>query len=112
MAVVTITADVKWYRFGQNNSGGYFVRNENVCEEVFTQARNATEALHRGELFLDNCDSCPCCGERWNTWIEDQDGTEVPMIYDEPLTEARATPFRKEARLHHYDGRIETVTFA
>ncbi len=111
MTAITLTLDLKWFRFGQNNSGGYFVVNENVCEEVLIQARSAAEALQRGEAFFDNSDSCPCCGDRWSDWIDDTDGTDEPRIHGEPLAAIEASSFRKQARLHHFDGRIETITF-
>jgi hypothetical protein len=108
----TITVDLKWFRFSQNNSGGRFVTDDNVCEEVFVQARNAAEAVAKAEAFCDNSDSCPCCGDRWSFWVDNSDGTDEPMLYDEPVRTATKGMFREKAMLHHYDGRIETIEFA
>lgn len=103
----TVTLDLKWFCFNQNNSGGHFVVDENVAPVVFIQARNANEAIEIAERFMDNSDSCPCCGDRWSFWVDDDDGADVPSQYGEPLK--LQGPFRTEARLHHFDGRIETI---
>lgn len=107
MSVHTITVDLKWFCFRQNNSGGYFVTDENCAPVVFIQARNADEAIAIGERFMDNSNSCPCCGDRWSFWVEDDDGFDTPHMYGEPFIPK--SPFREEARLHHFDGRIETI---
>lgn len=55
---------LKWFLFQQNNSGGYFVRDENQAEYVFVQAHSAEEAKSRIEDKLDY-NYCECCGARW-----------------------------------------------
>lgn len=107
----TIEVDLKWFHFGQNNSGGSFVVNENCAPDVWVQARNAKEAVGRAEAFMDNGDSCPCCGDRWSFWMDDSDGTEVPMRYETPVSELTSGPYRDQARLHHFDGRVEAIVF-
>lgn len=106
-----ITIDLKWFRFSQNNSGGYFVENENVCEYVFIQARSADEAVAKAETFCDNDDSCPCCGDRWSFCVDDEDVADEPTLYGEPLSGVTKDSYRKSARLHYYDGRVEAVEF-
>jgi hypothetical protein len=103
--------DVKWFHFNQNNSGGKFVVNENVCEDVLIQAANAEQAIAKAHRIMDNSDSCPCCGDRWSFWVDDSDGTEEPEIYGEKLSEKKRSLFRDEARLHHFDGRVETFVY-
>jgi hypothetical protein len=110
MTTHTITVDLKWFCFSQNNSGGHFVTDANCAPVVFIQARNAAEAITIGERFMDNSDSCPCCGDRWSFWVDDGDGYDTPHMYGEPFKPER--PFRDEARLHHFDGRIETIKAA
>lgn len=106
------SSGLKWFRFSQNNSGGRFVVDENVCEEVFIQAGNAEAAIAKAETFCDNSDSCECCGDRWSFYyVDDSDGYDVPTIYGKPIYEEEAGWFRNEARLHHADGRIETYQF-
>lgn len=100
-----------WFTFGQNNSGGYFVKDANVCEVVCIQAANADEARAKVQDMFDNSDSCGCCGPRWNFDPDDSDGAPVPSMYGEPIELTKPTTFRKEARLHYVDGHIETIQF-
>jgi hypothetical protein len=102
---------LKWFRFSQNNSGGSFVVNENVCEEVFIQATSAREAISKAEEFCDNSDSCSCCGDRWGLWVDDSDGHDLPTVYGKTIYEEAPSMFREEARLHYYDGRVESYKF-
>jgi len=103
---------LKWFHFSQNNSGGFFVENDDVCEEVFIQAESAAAAIVKAETFCDNSDSCPCCGDRWSFYVNDDDGTPEPTIYGEPISSVTWTGFRKKAKLHFVDGRTETYNFA
>jgi hypothetical protein len=73
---------LKWYNFSQNNSGGSFVVDENVAEEIFIQAVSADEAIRKAEKFCDNSDSCECCGDRWSLWVRESDGHSEPNFYD------------------------------
>ena len=101
---------LKWFAFHQNNSGGFFDVNENVSEYVFVQAPNVESANSIAERFLDNSGSCSCCGDRWSFWFfgDDEKGTDAPMIYGEPM-ESHSTPWVKDfARLHYFDGRVES----
>lgn len=102
-----------WFHFSQNNSGGRFVVNDDVAEDVFFQAPSAKDALVKAHAVLDEsaADWCPCCGERWDFYVEDSDGTAVPMIYETPLTEAEETWCRKGAVVYFFDGRKEKVAF-
>jgi hypothetical protein len=102
---------LRWFTFNQNNSGGFFVRDENVCETVCIQASCAAEAVLRAAVFCDNSDSCPCCGDRWSFWVEDSDGEEVPSVYGEPIAKLDPTYCRKSAKLHYSDGTVKTVEF-
>lgn len=100
-----------WFHFSQNNSGGGFVVDENVCEDVFIQDTNAASAIRRAEAFMDNSDSCPCCGDRWSFWLDDSDGKPVPMKYDVPAEIEAPSFFRKNYKLHFFDGHVETHAF-
>lgn len=104
---------LKWFRFDQNNSGGYFIQNDTICEEVFIQAENADKAIEKAQILFDqHSEYCECCGERWSYCVDDQDGTSEPMIYEVPVSQAKATWCRKQAKLHYFDDRVETVVFA
>ena len=103
---------MKWFEFDQINSGGYFIDNDDVCETVFIQARNAREAVNMAEiLFEPYSEYCGCCGERWSYYVDDSDGTVTPMIYGESIYETTAGMFREKCILHYADGRVERVKF-
>ena len=58
--------ETKFYEFSQNNSGGSFDVDENVCHRVIIEAKNENEAIEKFTPMTDNqSGSCPCCGERW-----------------------------------------------
>lgn len=103
---------MKWFLFEQNNSGGYFIDNDSVCETVFIQARSAYEALNMAEfLFGPYSEYCECCGPRWGYYVDDSDGTDVPMIYGVSIYESAEGLFRKKCILHYADGCIERVKY-
>lgn len=53
----------KWFRFNQNNSGGYFT---GPAMEVFIRAESEREAWERLKAQPDYSNAfCECCGERW-----------------------------------------------
>jgi hypothetical protein len=99
-----------FFNFNQNNSGGYFVEDfENgVCEEIIIEANTAKDAIkifeEIGEKVSGFYDSCPCCGERWSTWIDDQDGTERPEIYGTLVENVKKGIFTKNCFVHYIDG--------
>jgi hypothetical protein len=99
---------LKWFHFGQNNSGGFRVDDENVSNSVFIQDVSGDAAIARAEVFMDNSGSCPCCGDRWSFYQSD-DGDDVPSIYGTPLTPegGYGSKGKQWARLHYYDGRVE-----
>lgn len=103
------TEKLKWFEFSQNNSGGYFVTDDKTSEWVFIQAADADEAIRRAEKFLDNSDSCECCGDRWSFWVRDEDGTDTPMIYGKPAAEHGSFWTEDFGRLHYANGRIEVL---
>lgn len=69
---VNVELDLKWYHFRQNNSGGYFINDENVGEDVFIQASSVEEVKQKAEeIFNEYREYCDCCGERWSDdWID------------------------------------------
>lgn len=97
-----------WFGFQQNNSGGYYVEDEDVCELVYIQAHTAREAIEKALTFCDNSNSCECCGDRWSFYVSDSDGTDVPMLYGEPLETFESGYFLKSAKLHKFDGTVVT----
>lgn len=80
----------KFYEYRQNNSGGSFYYDENVCVHVFVEAKNHGEANGRAEalgIYFNGCDSgqdCNCCGDRWYPVDEDdaEESVELNMKWD------------------------------
>lgn len=76
-----------WYEFDQNNSGGYFVRDDFVSDVVFVQAMSSEQA---GDIMSDliyTSDAwsyCECCGERWSFY--NTRGYEVPTRYGKEVS--------------------------
>lgn len=58
--------ETKFYEFNQNNSGGHFDVDENVCHRVVIEAENQQQAIDKFmPMVEDQSGSCPCCGDRW-----------------------------------------------
>ena len=103
---------LRWWHFDQNNSGGYFITNEDVAEDVFIQASSAEEATKRAEALFENySEYCACCGERWSTYAHEDDGTDSPELYGDSIYSAKAQMFHSECRLHFIDGSVEAYVY-
>ena len=62
------TIQTKFYEFNQNNSGGHFDVDENVCHRVIIEAMDEKHAVALLEPMIENqSGSCSCCGDRWST---------------------------------------------
>jgi|SRR5690625_1862442 len=73
----------KFYTYDQNNSGGYFIVNEDVDGYVIIEAESKLEAddILSG-IVEDYSDYCDCCGERWGEHIDE---SESPSIFGRPV---------------------------
>lgn len=79
----------KFFTFPQNNSGGSFHYDffagigRYVIVEAIDQEHATTRAQQIG-LYFDGSGDCSCCGYRWSEpW--DEEGTEEPEIYGQPV---------------------------
>lgn len=106
-----VSRELKWFSYRQNNSGGYYIQNDVVSQNIFIQAESAAEAnkiaLRITEDFGEFCD---CCGERWCIDADDDDGYGVPSLYGEPIN-GNHHRFTSEGILYHFDGRVEKRTY-
>ena len=97
----------QWFTMIQNNSGGYFLQNEDVMEVVIIEAANAKEASKKADyITAGHSEYCECCGERWCTWFDDDEGTSVPSIYDRPIVTEEPQYYRTNIVLHFADGTV------
>ncbi|QHZ51156.1 DUF7296 family protein [Paenibacillus larvae] len=104
-----------YFTFNQNNSGGFFIENDEVCEYVIIEAETAEQANKKAEeigIYFDGCSTgydCPCCGDRWDAQYSDDKGTEEPEIYGVPVYEVKKGLFRSQAHIYRLDGSKEVV---
>lgn len=67
----------------QNNSGGYFIDNEDVSVFVAVEGHGKKDAYNRFKSIVAPYSFfCPCCGERWkgldyNGWPAPEEGLTV-----------------------------------
>ena len=105
-----------YYTYYQNNSGGSFHNNDQVCHYVVVQALSPSDADRRAESVgiyfdgVDNHEDCACCGDRWDrSW---QAGSAQPAIYgqDPGETEDMFTDEHEVyCRIYHLDGVVTEV---
>jgi hypothetical protein len=101
-----IELDLKFYTFCQNNSGGYFIRNDEfgVDEYIIIEAQSFQEAWYKleeiGKKVKDFWEFCPCCGSRWSDY-DDEEGTEFPELYGKTISDNFENCF-----IHYYNGKI------
>ncbi len=108
--------ETKFYTYNQNNSGGSFCNDDKagISEYVCIEALNAQDANNRAEgigIYFDGCDSgmdCSCCGDRWYK-CDESDGTNIPMMYGEPLENLEKSMFRTKAFIHYMDGSFKEI---
>ncbi len=70
-----------FYRFRQNNSGGYFMP---PAIHVYVEADNDEQAVETFTsiegVYLDSYRDCSCCGGRWDEYISDTYSTEYEVL--------------------------------
>ena len=94
-----------FYVYRQNNSGGYFVEDENVSIHVIVEADTEEQANEKFDEILDGDSQyttyCPCCGQRWGGIDETYQKVEVDSVVAEQLKKHR---YYDEAILYMEDG--------
>ncbi len=86
---------MSYYVYDQNNSGGFYITNDDVMSVVIVEADNFDEATETiTKIVEDYSDFCYCCGERW-------------AIYDPRVYKTVSIPgveLEGEALLYRKDG--------
>lgn len=101
---------MKWFTYDQNNSGGYFIDNDQVSHLICVQAETAKEANEKASVITEDFSEwCECCGERWYLSERDSDGADVPAQYGKALSESSPCYSRKTAVLHFANGEVRKV---
>lgn len=99
-----------FYTYRQNNSGGFFIIDDEVNVYVIIEAASAAEADSIAQdkgIYFDGCESgmdCSCCGDRWIPATWEDDPTETPQIYGGPPSDFR------DYVIYYLDGRVERFT--
>jgi hypothetical protein len=77
---------MNFYEFTQNNSGGDFITNDNLCHRLVIEATDASvateKALSLGVYFdgIEKGVDCSCCGDRWYS-IDEYNALKFPYRY-------------------------------
>lgn len=97
--------------FSQNNSGGYFIQNEDVDEYVIIEGNSLNEIQNRANKIFENYRKhCQCCGERWSSDITCDDLDDEPMIYESSVYDFNE-PFSESAKaiIYYSNGHKEII---
>jgi hypothetical protein len=104
-SIETVTKEVVWFEYRQNNSGGSFEINDDVSIYVLIQADDRVSANRKAEevgIYFDGVSEghdCSCCGDRWSEpWDELEEFSvyswagkgDSRKIYDNVLDYAQA----------------------
>lgn len=101
---------MKWFTYDQNNSGGFFIDNDQVSHLICIQANTAEEANAKAQNIVTYySDFCECCGERWYICEREGDGADVPSQYGKPLADQDPVIYRETAVLHFANGEVRKV---
>lgn len=101
---------MKFYDFNQNNSGGYFIYNEEfgVGEVMIIEAENYEMANAKLNMIGDEVDGfhsyCSCCGERWSEKYDESDAEDFPHIYSNNLEKSELPSWCKAIYIHYANG--------
>jgi hypothetical protein len=104
----------RFYLYDQNNSGGYFVYDENFGRNVLIEAHSPNEANEKmADMGCWSHGCCSCCGDRWHSFYSG-DTYDVYQTVEEVMARCAPDPAgpswnRKGEDLvvHYLDGRRE-----
>lgn len=104
----------KFYEFKQNNSGGFFDVDKNVCHRVVIEAHNKTEAIKKFlPMIKKQSPSCSCCGDRWypdypvEIVFKKQGFDTIDDYYQFMANNYGWT--KPDARIHYLDGKKKEI---
>lgn len=78
-----------FYDFYQNNSGGFYVGDYHYVVVEAPSAAVANKIAETVGVYFNGCateQDCSCCGDRWSEQWSDDEGTEQPTIWGDPIT--------------------------
>lgn len=99
--------------FDQNNSGGYFIQNDDVDEYVIIEGNSPKEILDKADTIFDNYrEYCSCCGARWSDlWMDENDieMDQQPLIFGKSVFDFHGG-FEKNAKAIIYKSNGEKIS--
>lgn len=100
--------ETKFFEFVQNNSGGKFDVNDDVCGRVLIEAIDKNHAVSKIMPMIENQSaSCDCCGDRWDLYdIESFDNSDDYVELIRSFNWVRTSP---EIIIHFLDGSKKTI---
>ena len=102
------TKGTKFLTFYQNNSGGYYLIDDNVKHYVIIEGYDIWQVEAKANSILaDYREYCSCCGMRWSSYFDDEDLTDEPEIYWRSVYEYKSC--EEEAIIYYLDGTKEVV---
>jgi hypothetical protein len=102
-----------FYRFHQNNSGGWFAEDDDVAITVHIEANSAEEANQIAQqhgIYFDGVadgQDCDCCGDRWNETSEWDGSEEIEISKYDKLWVKNGEVY---AYVYMLDGTKKTLT--
>ena len=103
------TKGTKFLTYHQNNSGGYYLIDDNVKHYVIIEGYDMWQIEAKANSVLsDYREYCSCCGRRWSSYFDDEDLTEEPMIYNKSVYEY-VSHWSEQAIIYYLDGTREVV---
>lgn len=104
------TEQTYFVTFTQNNSGGYFISNEEVDQFVIIEGKCFDDIINKARTIFNNYrEYCECCGERWDDDYKyfDDLNTE-PLVYGKSVYKYNSL-WGGKAIIYRLDGTKEFV---
>lgn len=115
---------LNWYEFTQNNSGGYFDVDDQVCHRVYIEAEDIEEACDKAYelgVYFDGVEKgldCGCCRDRWSSpWGEltfpeknykDNSNLENIVDYVQYISNEYSSTY-PAARIYYANGEVKEI---
>lgn len=84
-----------------------------MAHYLIIEAVNVDDAINKMyDITEDYSEYCECCGERWSSWIDDDDGKDEPMVYGKKVKEERPDSWPGGSTIiYYYDGTVEKLWY-
>lgn len=100
-----------FYEIRQNNSGGVFVIDENLCNFIYIEAESENQAFEIAErlgCYWEDEGDCECCGPRWPKYTTEYTACAVEQQAQYVADEYKFLSRKPVARIFYADGTVKT----